>query len=58
MKIKKLTLMVAMLAMVLGIGGYALAQVAQEPPAQEPPAEQPVAQELPAQGPATQEVAT
>ena len=47
MKIRKLTLMVAMLAMVLGIGGYALAQVAEEPVPQEeePAAEQPVAQE-------------
>src|SRR5215210_2466968 len=45
MKIKKLTLIVAMLAMVLGIGSYALAQVAEEPAAQEPATEQPVAQE-------------
>ena len=52
MKIKKLTLIVAMLAMVLGIGGYALAQVVEEPVAQEPAAEQPAAQE-----PATQEAA-
>jgi hypothetical protein len=55
MKIKKLTLVVAMLAMVLGIGGYALAQVAEEPVAQEPAAEQPVAQEPVAQEPAVQE---
>ena len=58
MQVKKFALLVAMVAMVLGIGGYALAQVVQEPPAQEPAAEQPVAQEPPAQGPATQEVAT
>jgi len=55
MKIKKLTLMVAMLAMVLGIGGYALAQVAEEPVAQEPAAEQPVTQQPVAQEPAAQE---
>ena len=58
MQVKKFALLVAMVAMVLGIGGYALAQVVQEPPAQEPAAEQPVAQEPPAQGTATQEVAT
>jgi hypothetical protein len=57
MKIKKLTLMVAMLAMVLGIGGYALAQVAEEPVAQEPAAEQPTAQEPLAQEPVAQEAA-
>ena len=57
MKIKKLTLIVAMLAMVLGIGSYALAQVAEEPVAQEPTAEQPVAQEPVAQEPVTQEPA-
>ena len=57
MKIKKLTLMVAMLAMVLGIGGYALAQVAEEPVAQEPAAEQPVTQQPVAQEPAAQEPA-
>ena len=60
MKIKKLALMVAMLAMVLGIGGYALAQVAEEPVAEEPvaqetAAEQPVAQEPVAQETAVQE---
>jgi hypothetical protein len=55
MKIKKLTLMVAMLAMVLGIGGYALAQIAEEPVAQEPAAEQPVGQEPVAQEPVAQE---
>lgn len=63
MKIRKLTLMVAMLAMVLGISGYALAQVAEEPVAQEePPAEEsvasepaPAAQEPVAQEPAAQE---
>ena len=55
MKIKKLTLMVAMLAMVLGIGGYALAQVAEEPVAQEPAAEQPTAQKPVAQEAAVQE---
>lgn len=55
MKIRKLTLMVAMLAMVLGIGGYALAQVAEEPIAQEPAAEQSVGQEPVAQEPVAQE---
>jgi hypothetical protein len=65
MKIKKLTLMVAMLTMILGIGGYALAQVAEEPVAQEtaaqqsagqePVAQEPVAQEPVAQEPAVQE---
>jgi hypothetical protein len=55
MKIKKLTLMVAMLAMVLGIGSYALAQVAEEPVAQEPAAEQPATQEPVAQEAAVQE---
>jgi len=49
--------MVAMLAMVLGIGGYALAQVAEEPVAQEPAAEQPVTQQPVAQEPAAQEPA-
>jgi hypothetical protein len=62
MKIRKLTFMVAMLAMVLGIGGYALAQVAEEPVGQEPAAEQsvgqaPVAQEPVAQEPVAQEPA-
>lgn len=40
-------LVVAMLAMVLGIGGYALAQLAEEPVAQEPApaAQEPVVQE-------------
>ena len=57
MQVKKLTLMVAMLAMVLGIGGYALAQVAEEPVAQEPAAEQPVTQQPVAQEPAAQEPA-
>ena len=55
MQVKKLTLMVAMLAMLLGIGGYALAQVAEEPVAQEPAAEQPVTQQPVAQEPAAQE---
>ena len=54
MKISKLTLMVAMLAMILAVGGYALAQVAQEPVAQESAAEQPAAQETAAQGPVAQ----
>ncbi len=56
MKIKKLTLIVAMLAMVLGIGSYALAQVAEEPVAQEPTTEQPVAQEPVAPEPVLDEV--
>jgi hypothetical protein len=55
MQIKKLTLVVAMLTMVLGIGGYAMAQVAEEPVAQEPAAEQPVGQAPVAQEPAVQE---
>lgn len=46
MKIKKLTLIVAMLAMVLGIGSYAMAQVAEEPVVEQPVAEEPVV-ELP-----------
>jgi hypothetical protein len=55
-------LIVAMLAMVLAIGGYALAQAAEEPVAQEPvaqeaAAEQPVAQEPVAQEPVAQEAA-
>lgn len=46
MKIRKLTLIVAMLVMVLGIGSYALAQVAEEPVAPEESAvEQPIAEE-------------
>lgn len=57
MKIRKLTLMVAMLAMILAIGGYALAQVAQEPVTQEPVAQEPVAQESAAEQPAAQETA-
>jgi hypothetical protein len=55
MKINKLTLMVATLVMLLGIGGYALAQVAEEPVTQEPAAEQPAAQEPVAQEPVAQE---
>ncbi len=61
MKMKNLALLVAMLALVLGIGGSALAQVmgehhaqqpaAQQQQAQEPPAQQPQAQEPPAQQP-------
>ena len=55
MKMKNLALLVAMLALVLGIGSSALAQVmgehhAQEPPAQQqqaPPAQQPQAPEPP-----------
>jgi len=57
MQVKKFALLVAMLAMVLGIGGYALAQVAEEPVAQEPAAEQPVTQQPVAQEPAAQEPA-
>ena len=62
MKIQKLTLMMAMLAMVLGICGYALAQVieepvVEEPVVQEPAAEQQVAQEPVAQEPVAQEAA-
>ena len=52
MKIKKLTLIVAMLAMVLGISSYALAQATEEPVAQEPTTEQPAAQEPAAPTPA------
>jgi hypothetical protein len=55
MKIKKLTVLVMMLAMVLGVGSYALAQVAQEPVPQEPAAQQPVADEPLAQEPAAQQ---
>ena len=55
MKINKLTLMVATLVMLLGIGGYALAQVAEEPVTQEPAAEQPAAQVPAAEQPAAQE---
>jgi hypothetical protein len=55
MKINKLTLMVATLVMLLGIGGYALAQVVEEPVTQEPAAEQPAAQEPVAQEPVAQE---
>jgi len=55
MKIRKLTLIVAMLAMMLGIGSYALAQVAEEPVAEEPLVEQPVAQEPVVQEPVVEE---
>jgi hypothetical protein len=55
MKIRKLTLIVAMLAMILGIGSYALAQVAEEPVAEEPLVEQPVAQEPVVQEPVVEE---
>ena len=55
MKIRKPTLIVAMLAMVLTIGGYALAQAAEEPVAEEPVAEEPVAQEAAAEQPVAQE---
>jgi hypothetical protein len=54
-KIRKPTLIVAMLAMVLAIGGYALAQAAEEPVTQEPVAEEPVAQETAAEQPVAQE---
>jgi len=55
MKIRKLTLLVASLAMVLGIGTSALAQGTQEHHAQEPPAQQqPQTQEPQAQQPQTQ----
>ena len=61
MKIRKLTLLVASLAMVLGIGTSALAQGTQEHHAQEPPAQQqpqtqdPQAQQPQTQGPPAQE---
>jgi hypothetical protein len=55
MKIRTPALIVAMLAMVLGICGYALAQVAEEPVAQDPAAEQPVAQDPAAEQSAAQE---
>jgi len=55
MKISKPTLIVAMLAMVLAIGGYALAQIAEEPVEQEPVAQEPVAQEPVAQEPVVPE---
>ena len=56
MKIKKLTLLVASLAMVLGIGTSALAQGTQEHHAQEPPAQQqPQTQEPQPQQPQAQE---
>jgi hypothetical protein len=55
MKVNKLTLMVATPVMLLGIGGYALAQVAEEPVIQEPAVEQPAAQEPVAQEAAAQE---
>jgi hypothetical protein len=45
MKIRKLTLLVTVLAMVLGIGGSALAQVAEEPVVEEPVVEEPVVEE-------------
>ena len=45
MKIKKLMLLIAMLAMVVSIGSYAGAQVAEEPAAEEPAAEEPAAEE-------------
>lgn len=63
MKIKKLTLLVASLAMVLGIGTSALAQETQDHHAQEPPAQQqpqtqqPQAQQPQVQGPPAQEPA-
>ncbi len=47
MKINKLTLLTIMLAMVLGVGGYAVAQVAEPPVTEEPAAEEPVAQKAP-----------
>jgi hypothetical protein len=54
-KIRTPTLIVAMLAMVLAICGYALAQAAEEPVTQEPVAEEPVAQETAAEQPVAQE---
>ena len=45
MKIKKLMLLIAMLAMVVSRGSYAGAQVAEEPAAEEPAAEEPAAEE-------------
>ncbi len=57
MKIRKLTFMVAMLAMVLGIGGYALAQVAEEPVGQEPVGQEPAAEQSVGQAPVAQEPA-
>ncbi len=60
MKIKNLTLLVAMLIMVLGIGGFAVAQVPEEPVAGnpvdgEPKAGEPVAEESAAEEPTAQE---
>jgi outer membrane biosynthesis protein TonB len=60
MKMKNLALLVAMLALVLGIGGSALAQVmgehhAQQPAAQQQQAQQPAAQQQQAQQPSTQQ---
>ena len=65
MKIKNLTLLVAMLMMVLGIGSFAVAQVPEEPvagnpvdgepKAGEPVAEEPAAEESAAQEPVAEE---
>jgi hypothetical protein len=60
MKMKNLALLVAMLALVLGIGSSALAQVmgehqAQQPAAQQQQAQQPAAQQQQAQQPSTQQ---
>jgi hypothetical protein len=57
MKIKKLTLLVATLAMVLGIGSFGVAQVPEEPIAQNPVAEEPLVEEPVAEGPAAREPA-
>jgi hypothetical protein len=59
MKIKKLTLLVAVLAMVLSVGSYAVAQVTQEPVAQEEHVaqEEPIAEESVAQQPVIQQPA-
>lgn len=53
MKIKKLTLLVAMLAMVLGTSSFAAAQEAEEPVAEES-AEEPAAEEPAAEEPAAE----
>ena len=55
MKIRKLMLLVATLAVVLGIGSSAVAQVAEEPAAEEPAAEEPTAEEPAAEEPAEEE---
>jgi hypothetical protein len=55
MKINKLTLLVAMLAMVLGIGSFALAQVVENPVDGEPKAEEPKAEEPKAEEPKAEE---